>query len=211
MKKVLQTALVTFILAISGHVIISNIEHITYLSTKTYTYDFKNSDSIKNIKESIGRIENNLEKLNKIKNSYLTNSELNDIKIYLAEKLTKIRTLEFLKDGYNKNVMTQKELFELMDPVFEIEMLGNIDIYRTLAKYNPKLDVGQFVEYNYMLLVYSDYISEPIADNYKYPSHNIHQEEYDFTVNNFMNFTLIKVRSIECVSRLVLESGDINE
>lgn len=211
MKKVVQTVLIIIILAMSGHIVISNIEHIIYLNTKTYTYNFQKDSSIISIKDSINNIEDNLEKINKLENSYLTNSELNNIKMYLAENLTKIRTLDFLSYGPDKNVMTQKELFEVMESVFKIDVVGNIEAYRTLAKNNTNLNVEQFIEYNYMLMVYADYISRPIIDNYKYQHFNINAEKVDLTVNNFMNFALIRINAIECLSRLVLESGDISE
>lgn len=211
MKKIFQAILIIIILGISGYIYISNVQHIIFLNTITYTYDFKNGNEIKSIKKSLNKIENNVEKIKNLKNSYLKDEEKNKIETGLVDSVKKIKALEFWNYDNTNNIMNQVSLFKLIQSNGQIGILSSIDQYRTLTKYNDSLDIEGFIEYSYLLLTSSDSIFTPLFENYKYSSNNTFVDTIDLKANSIMNILLMKIKSIEYISNLVVESGDINE
>ncbi len=211
MRKIVQIILITIILSVSGHVFISNIEHIVYLNTKTYTIDFQDNASTKNIKKSIQNIEQNLYRIERLKNSYLSYEELNSIKQTLYQYLEKSKNLPFLTYDYTKNIMNETEFYEVIKSTTDYTISELVSAYKTIAKYREDLDVNDFTQNALMQLVYPDFIARDIIENYKYPTSN----DYNIAVNikplAIINYVAIRLNTVEYISNLVLESGDVNE
>lgn len=210
MRKLFQKILIIVIFAITGHIFVINIQHIVYLETKTYTYNFKKGVEIISVKETIENIKENTDKIDKLENSYLSKEELTKIKIYFNDLYNNIVKSKVLTYSKKNNIMDQKGMYKLIEDTNNIQILGNIDVYRTIAKYNNELNIKKFIEYNYLLLVSNANISESLINNYQYSGNNIYVNVVNLGANSVMNLFLMKLNTVEYLTNLVIESGDIN-
>lgn len=211
MKRNIQIGLTIIILAISSYLVISNIGHVIYLRTTSYSYNFKSGPEVESMKRSLDNIKSNIEKMDKITNSYLTEKELNGIKEDLGEKVEQINSLDFWKYTEKQNKMSQVELFKMINGNFNIAIVNTIEHYRTLSNYNENLGLDDFVENVYLLLVSSGEYVKPLMNNYQYPNKFIKADNDNYVVNAIMNNLSMRINIIEHISNLVVESGDINE
>jgi len=211
MRKSIQLILIAIIASVSGHVFVSNIEHIIYLNTKTYTYHFQDNASIEDIKNSIQNIENNLVKMEELNNSYLSTKELSDIKGTINENLEIAKKMPFLTYDSPKVVLNEAEFYIDIKSTVNFGATGLINSYKTLAKYNDNLDYNNFTQNALMQLLYLDFIAKDIRENYKYPTSGDYNMSYDMKPLALINSVIVKLNTIEYISELVLESGDIHE
>ena len=211
MKRNIQIGLTIIILAISSYLVISNIGHVIYLRTTSYSYNFKSGPEVESMKISLDNIKGNIEKMDKITNSYLTEKELNGIKEDLGEKVEQINSLDFWKYTEKQNKMSQVELFKMINGNFNIAIVNTIEHYRILSNYNENLGLDDFVENVYLLLVSSGEYVKPLMNNYQYPNKFIKADNDNYVVNAIMNNLSMRINIIEHISNLVVESGDINE
>ncbi|MFA5603807.1 MAG: hypothetical protein WDA12_03015 [Bacilli bacterium] len=211
MKRNIQIGLTIIIIAISSYLVISNIGHIIYLRTTTYSYNFKSGPEVESIRRSSDNIKENIEKMNNLSNSYLTDKELNSIKEDLIAKVEQIDSLDFWKYTEKQNKMSQIELLKIINGNFTIGIISTIEHYRTLSNYNQDLALDVFIENSYLLLMSSGEYVKPLMNNYQYPNKFIKTDNDDFMVNAIMNNLSMRVNIIEYISKLVVESGDINE
>ena len=211
-KSILQGFLIVVIVAVTGHILVSNIEHFIYINKQTYTYNFESSNEIKSIKSSLGKIEANIAKMDNLKNSYIPDEELNDIKTKLTNNVDRIKKLNIWNYNESNDVMNQVELFKLLEEVSKNSpILNTIDMYRTIAKYNDSLDIDKFIGMSFLLLVGDDGIASSLVNNYKYESDNINVDIASLNALIVMNNISVKVNVLEYISNLVIESGDSSE
>ncbi|MDD2203073.1 MAG: hypothetical protein PHT75_01210 [Bacilli bacterium] len=211
MRKSIQFILIAIIVAVSGHIFVSNVEHVIYLNTKTYNYNFEGTSSIETIKSSIQNIENNIIKIEKLESSYLSEKELNEIKDFLKQNLEIAKELPFTTYDSIDITLSEKDFYKDIKASTNLGISGLVRSYSTLAKYNEDLDVNNFTQNSLMQLLYVDFIGKEIRENYKYPT----SIDYNMSVNMkplaLVNSVVVKLNTIEYISELVLESGDIYE
>ena len=211
MRKSIQLILIAIIASVSGHVFVSNIEHIIYLNTKTYTYQLQDNSSLETIKTSIKNIEDNMAEIDKLSNSYLSEKELSDIKDTLNQNLETAKKMPFLTYDSPKVVLNEAEFYIDIKSTVNFGATGLINSYKTLAKYNDNLDYNNFTQNALMQLLYLDFIAKDIRENYKYPTSGDYNMSYDMKPLALINSVIVKLNTIEYISELVLESGDIHE
>jgi hypothetical protein len=211
MRKSIQLILIAIIVSVSGHIFVSNIEHIIYLNTKTYTYQLQDNSSHETIKTSIKNIEDNVAKMDKLSNSYLSEKELSDIKNTLNKDLEAAKKMSFLTYDSTKTTVNEVEFYKDINSTSHLGISGLMNSYATLAKYNDNLNYDEFVQTSLMQLLYLEFIAKDIRENYKYPNSNDYNISVDMRPLALINSVIVKLNTIEYISELVLESGDIHE
>ncbi|MDD2518340.1 MAG: hypothetical protein PHI05_01235 [Bacilli bacterium] len=211
MKRNIQIGLTIIILTISSYLFISNIGHIIYLRTTSYSYNFKNGPEIESIKRSLDNIKENIKKMDKLTNSHLTEEELNGIKEDLIDKVEQIDSLDFLKAPEKENKMSQVEVFKMVNGNFTVGIISTIEQCRTLSNHKENVGLDDFIENVYLLLMSSGEYVKPLMNNYQYPNKFIKSDNDNYMINAIMNNLSMRINVIEYISNLVVESGDINE
>jgi hypothetical protein len=211
MRKYFQLILILIVLGIGSHLVICNVEHIMFLNSKKYVYNFKDSREIQSIKKSLLSIETNLLKIDNLEDSYLSDEELNTIKNDLKITIEVVNSLDFWKYNKSNYSMNQVELSKLIQNTQQVGVLSSIEIYKILLKYNSSLNLDKFIDYSLIQLLPNNNVDMLLFNNYKYISDNISIENNDVSVTMIMNILSMKLNTMEYVSNLALESGDMNE
>lgn len=211
MKNKIQIILITIILSICSYLFICNIEHIIYLKTTTYSYDFKVNKDIENIKQSLDNTKSNILKMDRLKNSYLSINEISTIKESLQANVNLAEKTNIWKYKDKEVKMNQVGLYHFLYDTTNIGVNPIMDEYSLIAKYNKTLNKNSFADYLLNLLISDSEIWGTLRDNYLYREN--HNSEYITNMEILeilSNFTM-KVHTMEYISNLVLESGDISE
>lgn len=210
MKKIIQNSVIIIVIMMTGFLMISNIEHIIYLKNYRFQVNYE-SDDITKIKESLKVIKENTQKLDKIQNSYLTIEELTQIKTSLSESILLINDMPMLKEEGIKN-LSQAQFFKFVVKNNNLQIMNIINNYRILSNYDKSLDIEMLINNMYMQLISVDTIYRKTSDNYKYMKLKDSDSTYYITYPTyFIKNMLMRVKTIEEISNITVESGEINE
>ena len=203
-KKILSNIITIIIIGICSFLIILNINHIIYLykdvpNTLTKDNIYKMKNNLELINNNINIIKNNQGKYN------------NDDYIKILDNINSIydnlSKMEILK--YTETTKISRNDYYLLNVVHPLAI---IDTYRTLVKYNEKIN-------DYLELYMSSYISiafsntDSVDKTYKYRLIDYENELYavDIDMMYKINYTLYIEKEILYLTEKIIEVGDINE
>lgn len=211
MEKI-RKILIFLIVILFGYGIIANIEH-TISIRKTYEYSFDTSIEMTNIKKSVTTMQNDIEKLKKIKNSSLGKDVL-DAYIQMLENVNNNITSNSFMNYSGTIKLTQKDLYQMLYDYGKINYINMLNVYKKLVEVNPSLENGkqELTKNIYSMLLFSNYVYESLLNNYVYTS--IKNENKNI-VSTILTLYEEKINTIDDISQLVLstkiESGEENE
>lgn len=211
MEKI-RKILIFLIVILFGYGIIANIEH-TISIRKTYEYSFDTSIEMTNIKKSVTTMQNDIEKLKKIKNSSLGKDVL-DAYIQMLENVNNNITSNSFMNYSGTIKLTQKDLYQMLYDYGKINYINMLNVYKKLVEVNPSLENGkqELTKNIYSMLLFSNYVYESLLNNYVYT--NIKNENKNI-VSTILSLYEEKLNTIDDISQLVLstkiESGEENE
>jgi hypothetical protein len=210
MKDKIQIILIIIIITVSGFLVVSNIEHVIHLNEKRYMYNDNGGEFTNKINKSITNIEVNISKMDKLNNSYLSAEDIKKIKEEMTTSINQIKSLNLSK--YKDTMMNEVEFYKYAQKVKDVGVLDLINQYRTIANKNSSLDNKQFTQYVLLLMLSDRDTLQSIVNNYRYENGNIDFESFDSISSlSITNTLLVKTYTLEYISNLVLESGDISE
>lgn len=211
MEKI-RKILIFLTVILFGYGIIANIEH-TISIRKTYEYSFDTSIEMTNIKKSVTTMQNDIEKLKKIKNSSLGKDVL-DAYIQMLENVNNNITSNSFMNYSGTIKLTQKDLYQMLYDYGKINYINMLNVYKKLVEVNPSLENGkqELTKNIYSMLLFSNYVYESLLNNYVYTS--IKNENKNI-VSTILTLYEEKINTIDDISQLVLstkiESGEENE
>ena len=211
MEKI-RKILIFLTVILFGYGIIANIEH-TISIRKTYEYSFDTSIEMTNIKKSVTTMQNDIEKLKKIKNSSLGKDVL-DAYIQMLENVNNNITSNSFMNYSGTIKLTQKDLYQMLYDYGKINYINMLNVYKKLVEVNPSLENGkqELTKNIYSMLLFSNYVYESLLNNYVYT--NIKNENKNI-VSTILSLYEEKLNTIDDISQLVLstkiESGEENE
>ncbi len=209
MKKHFQNILIFILISVLGFLVICNFKHFVIINCEKFYYNFENSNEIEKIQETSKNIKTNIEKIDKINDSYLSEKELSIIKNNLLHQIKLIESLKMWNYSSNNDVMNVNQFYEFAKDCSKINVLESIEIYRILSSNNKGLNLENFINYNVQLILATSFIVEPIINNYEYKFNNFESLKNGTQINLLLNNLFAKVKVIEYLSELTLESGEL--